>query len=93
MAETASTPAKRTQDDVTVIINRASVGDWLFVQRKLDMTRTEIGEDAGVLSVVLAYFIKKSEGPGASLDEFLNMPMEDLTAFLNIEEPEEDPNA
>lgn len=80
-----STP-KRTAEDIEVVLNRTSVGDWLTAQRKLDMTRDQITEDTGVLSVVLAYFIQKQEGPGADLMHWLNAPMSELTDFLNIEE-------
>lgn len=86
MTETKAAPAKRTAEDVEVIIRRASAGDWLFVQRKFDMTRAEIAEDVGMLSVVLAFLIGKQTGGITDLDQLLNMPGDELEAYLNLEE-------
>lgn len=93
MAEVKNTPEapKRTSSDIEVIVKRASVGDWLHVQRELDMTRAEVTEDIGTMQVALAYFIAKREGPGATVAQFVAMPQEDLTAFLNLAEDEDSP--
>lgn len=67
--------------------------EWLIVTRKLDRSRAEIGADAGLTLLALAWVKEKHEHGGANFDRLLDMTDAELEAIHGFPaggKPEED---
>jgi len=80
--------AKRTADDIQTLIKRSTQKQWLTAQQVLDMSRKELLEDDGAMQVFIAVLIG-----GGTFEHWLNAPLEDLEAHLNLADAEDEGDA